>query len=261
MEKITIGRAPECDLNIPESFPSVSNEHADLHLIDGSLTFFDHSSNGTMINGKKVHKTSVSIKRGDKIVLGGSYELKWPEIERFFPSLHRATVRFDGSQIDTDGRKTELFDSRADNINDRKTELIDNNSNDNKVRKTETLVSSTNGEQIRGQLNSVTQAEIEDQLEKWNWGAFLSSWMWSIANRIYWPLIIIPISFIPYIGQVASLFLCTFLGINGYRLSWSKASDHNFTSFSNKQKKWIPIGIFLFTFFSIIQAISLYIIL
>ena len=262
MERVSIGRAQECTLHIPESFSKVSNEHADIHLVDGVLTFYDHSSNGTTINGQNVHNSNRVIKRGDSIVLAGSYELKWVEIERLFPNLHRATERFDGSQVEVDGRKTELFDGSQIDSNGRETERFDGS--DVGIiggRKTESMNADNNGEEVRGQLNEFTQAEIEEITEKWNIGAFLSSWVWALANRIYWPLAIIPISLIPYIGQVASLFLCTYLGLNGYRLAWSKTKDRNFKNFVNSQKKWVGIGVFLFIVFAAVQAISLYIIL
>ena len=245
MDKITIGRNPECDLNISETFAKVSNEHADIQLANGVLTFIDHSSNGTTINGQTVHRSEKVIKQGDKIILAESYELRWNEIEKYFPSLHRATERFDGSKVDTGNRATERFDgSQVGGASD--------------GRKTERIGSSNEGEQIRGQVNEFTQAEIEEITEKWHMGAFLSSWVWAAANHIYWPLVIILISFIPYFGQVASLFLCTYLGLNGYKLAWSKTSSHNFKSFISSQNKWTGLGVVIFLLCATIQAVALY---
>lgn len=262
MEKISIGRAPECMLNIPESFSKVSNEHADIQLADGILTFFDHSSNGTMINGKNVHNSNVEIKRGDKILLADSYELRWTEIERFFPSIHRATERFDGSQVYISGRKTELFDGSQEDSNERETVRLNTpGARAISGQKTEVMHTDPVGVSIRGKLNEFTQAEIEELTEKWHTGAFLSSWVWAISNRIYWPILIIPVSVVPYIGQVASIFLCTYLGLNGYRLAWSKNKDYDFKKFAASQKKWVGIGVFLFIIFIVIQVLSLYIIL
>lgn len=246
MEQISIGRAPECSLNIPESFLKVSNEHANIHLVDGIITFYDHSSNGTIINGQLVHNSSRVIKQGDRILLADSYELKWSEIEQYFPSLHRFTERFDGSQIATNNRETERFDNST---------IFTAEKQNNEVLS----IDFTEGK--AGQLNEFTQAEIEEIMEKWNMGAFLSSWVWAMANHIYWPLLIIPISIIPYFGQVASVFLCTYLGLNGYRLAWSKDSAKNFKTFVRKQNKWTLIGVFLFMLFLITQVISIYFIL
>lgn len=262
MDEISIGRASECTLVIPESFTKVSNEHADIRLENGTLVFADHSSNGTKINGKKVHHSECRIKEGDIIILGDDYDLKWIEISRFFPNLHRATERFDGSSVDVNGRKTEMFDGSQVGVVGQGTEIFDgSSSNNDDSRKTERLDSDTSKNAVRGQLNEFTQAEIEDLTEKWHFGAFLSSWVWAMANRIYWPLAIIPISFIPYVGQVASLFVCTYLGLNGYKLAWTKRTDHNFKKFVAEQKKWVALGGFFFIVFAAVQAAALYIIL
>lgn len=260
MDKITIGRNPECDLNISETFAKVSNEHADIQLANGVLTFIDHSSNGTTINGQTVHRSEKVIKQGDKIILAESYELRWNEIEKYFPSLHRATERFDGSQVDVGGRKTEMFDGSQVDTGNRATERFDGSQvgGVSDGRKTERIGSSNEGEQIRGQVNEFTQAEIEEITEKWHMDAFLSSWVWAAANHIYWPLIIILISFIPYLGQIASLFLCTYLGLNGYKLAWSKASSHNFKSFISSQNKWTGLGVVIFILCAAIQVVALY---
>lgn len=61
-EKITIGRALECDISILE--PGLSRRHAELDLIGDDLTLKDlGSSNGTFVNGEKIDE--VSLKDGD----------------------------------------------------------------------------------------------------------------------------------------------------------------------------------------------------
>lgn len=244
---ITIGRAPECDITVDQSFGRVSNEHATLEIQDGQLILKDHSSNGTMINGRLIHHASIAIQNGDKIMLADSYELAWPEILRRFPSLQRLTERFDGSQIETGERKTEMFNPSQVNPS------IEDSSNPphrHTISENATV----------GQLNDYTQLEVDEYLEKFNFGAFLSSWVWAVANRLYWPLIIIPISLIPYLGQVASLFLCSYLGIKGNTLAWNRTKAP-FGRFVSSQKKWIGIGVFLFLLFAAIQFIVIYYIL
>ena len=54
---------------------------------------------------------------------------------------------------------------------------------------------------------SQLQQEYPPVTEAWNWGAFSLSWIWGIFNGLYWPLIIILINFIPYVGVIISL--CT----------------------------------------------------
>lgn len=245
--KVTIGRAPECDLVVDQSYGRVSNEHATLEIQDGQLIFKDHSSNGTMINGRLIHQSSIAIQNGDKIMLADAYELSWAIILRLFPSLQRKTERFDGSQIESGERKTEMFNpadiesSHGDSTNGTRHHTISEN---------ETV----------GQLNDYTQLEVDEYLERFNLGAFLSTWVWSLCNRIYWPLIIIPISLIPYLGQIVSLFLCSYMGIKGNALAWNRSTE-SFGKFVSSQKKWIGIGVFLFLIFAVVQFISIYYIL
>ena len=244
---LTIGRAPECTIIIDQSFGRVSNEHATLEIQDGQLILKDHSSNGTMINGRLIHHSSIAIQDGDKIMLADAYELTWPEILRHFPQLQRRTERFDGSQIDNGERKTELFNSSGI---DTSSNFTSNTSHRHTISENGTV----------GQLNDYTQLEVDEYLERFNFGAFLSSWVWAICNRVFWPLVIIPISLIPYLGQVASLFLCSYLGIKGNTLAWNRCKV-SFRKFVANQKKWIGIGIVLFLLFAAIQFIAIYFLL
>lgn len=244
---VTIGRAQECVIKVDQSFGRVSNEHATLEIQDGQLILRDHSSNGTTINGRLIHHSSIAIQNGDKIMLADSYELTWPEILRWFPSLQRRTERFDGSQIDTAERKTEMFNSTD-------LEHSADDSSDSFRRHTISENATV------GQLNDYTQLEVDEYLEKFNFGAFLSSWVWALSNRIFWPLMIIPISLIPYLGQIASLFLCSYLGIKGNSLAWNR-TDVPFGKFVSSQKKWIGIGVILFILFALVQFIAVYYIL
>lgn len=242
--KVIIGRAPECDVVVDQAFSRVSNEHATLEIQDGQLIFKDHSSNGTMINGRLIHHSSIAIQNGDKIMLADTYEITWPTILRLFPSLQRRTERFDGSQIESGERRTEMFNHANAFLSE--------------TGPTEQMRQHTVSENATiGQLNDYTQSEVDEHLDKFNFGAFLSTWVWALCNHIYWPLLIIPISLIPYIGQIASLFLCSYLGIKGSRMAWN-TSCLPFGKFVSSQKKWVGVGIFLFLIFTGIQFLSIY---
>ena len=58
MKKITIGRAAENDI-VFKSVDTVSNYHSEI-LIDeyGTITYCDHSTNGSKVNGISVHNSS-----------------------------------------------------------------------------------------------------------------------------------------------------------------------------------------------------------
>lgn len=66
-EKITIGRAPDSTLQIPDS--SVSSRHATLTLVGGRYQLADlNSTNGTRVNGEIV--TEVFLQVGDRVRFG-----------------------------------------------------------------------------------------------------------------------------------------------------------------------------------------------
>ena len=89
---VRIGRDPHNDIRIDDKWDTVSNLHGEILCENGDLTFTDHSSNGTVINGQKIHNTSVGIYPGDTILLANAFDLDWDVIRRFFPELKRPTV-------------------------------------------------------------------------------------------------------------------------------------------------------------------------
>ena len=235
---ITIGRSQQCDIIIDQSYTRVSSEHATIEALNDQFIFRDKSTNGTTINGALINDASTIIHQEDVIVLANSYRLKWSEIISNFPSLQKRTEKIESVQ--------------SSFANNNRTEVIDTTDSQRQ--------STLTGESTIGELNAYTQSEIEGYSEKFSIGAFLSSWVWALFHGIYWPLAIIPISLIPYIGQIASLFLCSYLGIKGNSISWER-SDLSFGKFIANQKRWSIVGCFIFPLFFTIQFIVFYYIL
>lgn len=243
MKRITIGRDPNCDIHIESQWDTVSNRHGELVYDGETLSYIDHSTNGTVINDQKIQNTTVGIYPGDNIRLANAYELGWDTIERHFPDLrNRPTVTRNvrGEAADTGrrtmqfnvgetkkGRQTERFNSAEPAAKDDKDTSADNNAN-------------------FGQANEYSQSEIDRAIESWNWGAFFGSWFWGVFNGVYWPLFILLIIGIPYLGQVCSLCLCVYLGVNGSKMAWRSGRFSSFHSFKKAQRVWAIIGIFLF---------------
>lgn len=87
---ITIGRNPASDLVVGSAFEIVSNNHADLTLEDdGRLKYTDHSSNGTIINGREIHNESVYITTDDEVRLADSFPIDWSVVYELIPELRR----------------------------------------------------------------------------------------------------------------------------------------------------------------------------
>ena len=204
--RITIGRDPQSDIVVDERWDTVSNEHSEIELRDGSLIYYDHSSNGTVINKQKIHNTNVGIYPGDIIMLAGKFELSWETISKYFPQSQRPTVirnvRAENSSV---GRKTVQQGTNQQEMSpsSRATEQFTPRQH-SFIQQGATVV----GEKSDnfGVENTYSQAEIDKEIEKWNWGAFFCSWIWAAFHKIYWPLFILIVGCIPYLGQVSKFF-------------------------------------------------------
>ena len=257
MNTITIGRDPQSDIVIDERWDTVSNCHADIAMREGNLIFYDHSSNGTVINKQKIHNTNVGIYPGDKIMLAGVYELSWDVINRYFPQSQRPTVtRNIRAESESAGRKTVQRDNfHKDSYSSRSTEPIAPQAHGLFSPKAESSLDKVDS---FGVENKYSQAEIDKEIDKWNWGAFFCSWIWAVYHKIYWPLAILIIGIIPYLGQVAALALSVYLGVTGSAKAWSSGRYSDFESFKSAQKKWAIIGLILFILGIIAEAFLVY---
>jgi len=297
MNPVTIGRDPESGIVVSEAFPRVSNNHATIELVDGRLVFTDHSSNGTQINGNLIKHEQVTLTNGDQILLAGDYLLAWPVLLNYFPDLQRRTLRFDANGVNAAAEMAQMQQNYQPQQNGgfaasanpaagyphaggqteqwRPGQQIPGAPGQGTEREpwgggTQREVNIGGGTRHEGytpgrgssseagQLNSLTQSEIDEQLRRFNIGAFLGTWAWGLANRIYWPLAIIPLSLIPYIGQILSILLCTYLGLNGNPLGWQHSKGVSFPTWSKKQSTWIYIGAVVFIICAAAQLFAFY---
>lgn len=81
-------------------------------------------------------------------------------------------------------------------------------------------------------------SRVPDEIKKWNWGAFCFNWLWGVFNGVYWPLLLIIVNLIPYVGGVISLGICIALGINGSEWAWKAKSWSSVEEFKRVQHKW-----------------------
>ena len=101
MNTYTIGRRP--GKTICYSNPEVSNDHAEIVENNGTYTLIDHSTNGTLVNGNRVHNASFPINRGDIIMFAGREVLNWNMIgggmSESAPAQASATAQSQGSNV------------------------------------------------------------------------------------------------------------------------------------------------------------------
>ncbi len=65
---VALGRHPGCDLCFPKDLTTISRKHAEIVREGNRFKLMDHSTNGTIVNGKKVKETF--LKDGDVLEIG-----------------------------------------------------------------------------------------------------------------------------------------------------------------------------------------------
>ena len=69
--KLTVGRDPSCEIEIPQDKTEISRFHCEISTNnDGSFILKDISTNGTFVNKKKIHRTSIKIGLTDEFIIG-----------------------------------------------------------------------------------------------------------------------------------------------------------------------------------------------
>lgn len=80
--------------------------------------------------------------------------------------------------------------------------------------------------------------DVPAEIKKWNWGAFFFNWLWGVCNGVYWPLALILVNLIPYVGQLLALGACIVLGINGSEWAWKRKQWNSVEHFKQVQHNW-----------------------
>ena len=79
MRTYTIGRGTGKDFYYANQ--EVSTNHAEIISDNGNYTLVDHSLNGTIVNGNRVHNSSYPLHRGDTVLFAGREMLDWNRID------------------------------------------------------------------------------------------------------------------------------------------------------------------------------------
>ncbi len=77
-------------------------------------------------------------------------------------------------------------------------------------------------------------AEVPFEIRGWNWGAFLLSWIWGLANNSYIALLCL----IP----VVNIVMIFVLGANGSKWAWQNKKWDSIEHFKRVQKNWAVAG-------------------
>ena len=93
---------------------------------------------------------------------------------------------------------------------------------------------------------AVAKKELPVELNKFNWGAFLLSWIWGIGNKSYltfWAFSIIILAFIPVVNMFAPLGFAIWFGLKGNEWAWQNKEWESVEKFNEIQKKWTFWGV------------------
>jgi hypothetical protein len=83
MRTITIGRAPSCDIIIND--PNVSRVHAEISVEGGQYLYRDTSTNGTVVNGRRINNERVYVMPYASVILASSVPLPWDKLIPLLP--------------------------------------------------------------------------------------------------------------------------------------------------------------------------------
>ena len=241
-KRISIGRNPQSDFCILQNYDRVSNNHADIEEKNGHLYYTDHSSNGTVINGKKIYQSQVEIFQGDDIRLANTYQLSWNTIRQFFPISYNPTRPMQSNE--GYGRPTQMYNPLPANQPHPDFSELPNQQNHNNYR------------------NQDVRFEVNHAKSSWNWGAFLLGWIWAVGHGIIWPLfaiiglalflIVLPIIFPPIMIVTISIYnllvfaLSIYLGAKGSCLAWENGCFESVEHFKTRERKWTIAGLVIY---------------
>jgi len=102
-------------------------------------------------------------------------------------------------------------------------------------------------------------------LEKWNWGAFLLSWIWALGHgQILVGILILVVGILPVIGTLVDLGLVIYLGIKGNELAWNSGRFASIEQLKETERVWtkwavilLIIGLVLFVLSMVVGVIAL----
>ena len=89
-------------------------------------------------------------------------------------------------------------------------------------------------------------APVPAEVDRWNWGAFLLTWIWGLGNNT----LIALLAFVPFVN-IAMPFV---LGARGSAWAWRNRRWESVEAFKQAQRNWARWGLALFALFIAVLA-------
>jgi len=86
--------------------------------------------------------------------------------------------------------------------------------------------------------NAAADIAVPAAVKRWNWGAFLMSWIWGLGNKTYIALLCL----IPMVNLVI-IFI---LGAKGGQWAWKNKNWESAEQFTRVQGMWTAFGVGIF---------------
>ena len=193
---------------------------------------------------------SVNIYPGDKIMLAGVYELLWGEINKHIAPVGRPTVA-----RNIRGGHPEEIESSSDYSERHPSEERSHG----RSRITELMSERESHYSHRDDMfqpiqeprrATMSSAQLDAELSKWNWGAFFFGWLWGVFNKVYITLIQLVVNLISFglsligLGVIAPIFsaiglgLSIWFGVKGSRMAWENGAYRNIDDFRTSRHNW-----------------------
>ena len=94
-----------------------------------------------------------------------------------------------------------------------------------------------------------SSAAVPQEIDRWNWGAFLLNWIWGIGNGVYLALLM----FVPLVNVV----MWFVLGAKGSRWAWQKRKWDSVEHFKRVQRQWAVWAVVVYALvFLLVGAIA-----
>jgi len=117
-------------------------------------------------------------------------------------------------------------------------------------------------EQAMVENNSGTNGIAPDFVaKKFNWGAFLLTWIWGLGNKTYITLVFFAacaLCIIPIIGAFAPLGCSIWFGIKGNEWAWKNKRFESVGHFHSNQKKWAIAGVIVLVLGIVLNIIAIF---
>lgn len=207
MAQISIGRNAQSTIVVDAQYNTVSGNHATISYDGVAYILQDHSTNGTYINGNRIHNASCQIRLGDHITLGTQYVVNMSEITSLLGG-GRVTQRR------VDAPATARVAPQAQPMNQQ--------------------ININVGREEHADYNQESERQPSN-LHKFNWGAFWLTWIWGVCNGVWISLL----CFIPFLGFIMQFVL----GFKGNEWAWEEQKHSKSASdFESSQSSWATAG-------------------